>query len=302
MSFSYQKKNRIKRSRGDLIFDIVVYSICIIILLITLYPMYFVIIASISDPNAVNMGNVDFYPVGLNLKGYETLFQYSKLWIGYRNTIFYAGVGTLFALFANLTAGYVLSRKDMYGFRIINIFFLIPMFFGGGLIPSYLNIRNLGLFNTVWSIVIPGAVSIYNIIIARTFFKTSIPNELWEAAQIDGVGNIHYFTKIVLPLSKAIIAVMALWSVVGHWNSYFTAMIYLRDESLYPLQLVIRSILINSQTASTMLTGTAANEAREMAELVKYSVIVISSLPVMCMYPFVQKHFNKGVMIGSLKG
>ena len=297
-----QKKNRIKKSRSDLAFDIIVYGVCIILLLAVLYPMYFVIIASISDPNAVNLGQVDFYPVGLNLKGYETLLQYKDLWIGYRNTIFYAAAGTFFALVANLTAGYALSRTDMFGYKFINIFFLIPMFFGGGLIPSYLNIRNLGLYDTVWSIVIPGAVSIYNIIVARTFFKTSIPNELWEAAQIDGMGNVGYFLKIVLPLSKAIIAVLALWTAVGHWNSYFTAMIYLRNDNLQPLQLVIRSILINSQTASTMLTGTAANEAREMAELIKYSVIVVSSLPVMCIYPFVQKHFNKGVMIGSLKG
>lgn len=297
-----QKKNQIKKSKGDLVFDIIVYSVCVVLLLIILYPMYFVIIASISDPNAVNLGQVDFYPVGLNLKGYETLLQYKDLWIGYRNTIFYAVVGTFFALVANLTAGYALSRTDMFGYKFINIFYLIPMFFGGGLIPSYLNIRNLGLYDTVWSIVIPGAVSIYNIIVSRTFFKTSIPNELWEAAQIDGMGNIGYFLKIVLPLSKPIIAVLALWTAVGHWNSYFTAMIYLRNDNLQPLQLVIRSILINSQTASTMLTGTAANEAREMAELIKYSVIVVSSLPVMCIYPFVQKHFNKGVMIGSLKG
>ena len=302
MKTKTSKQNRIRRPKGDLAFDITVYAICIIILLIVLYPMYFVIIASISDPNAVNLGQVDFYPIGFNLKGYETLLQYEELWIGYRNTIFYAVVGTLFALIANLTAGYALSRTDMFGYKIINVFYLIPMFFGGGLIPSYLNIKNLGLYDTVWSIVIPGAVSIYNIIIARTFFKTSIPHELWEAAQIDGLGSMGYFTRIVLPLSKAIIAVMALWSIVGHWNSYFTAMLYLRNDDLQPLQLVIRSILINSQTASTMLTGTAANEAREMAELVKYSVIVISSLPVMCIYPFVQKHFNKGVMIGSLKG
>lgn len=302
MKAKQQNLNRIKRGKKDWVFDATVYLICIVILLIVLYPMYFVLIASISNPNAVNLGQVDFFPIGLSLKGYETLFQYKDLWIGYRNTIFYAGVGTLFSLIVNLTAGYALSRTDMYGYKLINVFFLIPMFFGGGLIPSYLNIRNLGLYNTVWSIVIPGAVSIYNIIVARTFFKTSIPDELWEAAQIDGMGSIGYFTKIVLPLSKAIIAVLGLWCIVGHWNSYFTAMIYLRDENLRPLQLVIRSILINSQTASTMLTGTAADEAREMAELVKYSVIVISSLPVMCIYPFVQKYFNKGVMIGSLKG
>ena len=176
------------------------------------------------------------------------------------------------------------------------------MFFGGGLIPAYLNIRNLGLYNTIWALLLPAAISIYNVIVARSFFQTSIPGELWEAAQMDGMGSLGYFIKIVLPLSKAIIAVIALWCAVGHWNSYFSAMIYLRNDALRPLQLIIRSILIESQTASAMLTGTAANEAREMAELIKYSVIVVSSLPIMCMYPFVQKYFNKGVMIGSIKG
>ncbi len=302
MELTKRKATRIRRSRGDLLFDIVIYAVCVILLLIVLYPMYFVIIASISDPNAVNLGEVDFFPIGLNMKGYETLLQYEDLWIGYRNTIFYAAMGTLFSLVVNLTAGYALTRKDMFGHKLINVFFFIPMFFGGGLIPSYLNIRNLGLYDTVWAIILPGAVSIYYVIVARTFFQTSIPADLWEAAQIDGLGSVGYFVRIVLPLSKAIIAVIGLWNAVAHWNSYFSAMIYLRDDNLQPLQLVIRSILINSQTASTMLTGTAANEAREMAELIKYSVIVISSLPVMCIYPFVQKYFNKGVMIGSLKG
>lgn len=296
------KKRRMKRGIRDWVFDIVVYLICIIILLLVLYPIYFVLIASVSEPNAVNLGQVDFYPIGFNLKAYENLLQYKELWIGYRNTIFYVILGTLLALVVNLPAGYALSRPDMYGYKFIKVLFTIPMFFGGGLIPAYLNIKNLGLYNTIWAILLPAAISIYNVIVARSFFQTSIPGELREAAQMDGMGSLGYFIKIVLPLSKAIIAVIALWCAVGHWNSYFSAMIYLRNDELRPLQLIIRSILIESQTASALLTGTAANEAREMAELIKYSVIVVSSLPIMCMYPFVQKYFNKGVMIGSLKG
>lgn len=291
-----------KRGKRDWVFDTTVYLICIVILIMVLYPIYFVLIASVSEPNAVNLGQVDFYPIGFNLKAYENLLQYKELWIGYRNTIFYVILGTLLALAVNLPAGYALSRPDMYGYKFVKVLFIIPMFFGGGLIPAYLNIRNLGLYNTIWALLLPAAISIYNVIVARSFFQTSIPGELWEAAQMDGMGSLGYFIKIVLPLSKAIIAVIALWCAVGHWNSYFSAMIYLRNDALRPLQLIIRSILIESQTASAMLTGTAANEAREMAELIKYSVIVVSSLPIMCMYPFVQKYFNKGVMIGSLKG
>lgn len=296
------KKNRMRRTKKDWVFDIIVYAICIFLLIIVLYPMYFVIIASVSEPNAVNLGQVDFFPVGFNLKAYENLLQYEDIWIGYRNTIFYALSGTLLSLAVTLPAGYALTRTDMFGYKFVKVLFTIPMFFGGGLIPAYLNVRNLGLYDTVWAIILPGALSIYNVIVARMFFKTSIPGELWDAAQMDGMGSLGYFMKIVLPLSKAIIAVIALWCAVGQWNSYFSAMIYLRNDDLQPLQLVIRSILITSQTASAMLTGTAANEAREMAELIKYAVIVVSSLPIMCMYPFVQKHFNKGVMIGSLKG
>lgn len=304
MSIRNRRKTRMKRSKEDLIFDIVTYVICILLLLMALYPMYFVIIASLSEPNAINAGKVDFYPIGFSVKGYEALFQYKELWLGYRNTIFYAVLGTLLSLAVNLPAGYALSRRDLYGKKYLNVFYLIPMYFGGGLVPAFLNVKQLGLYDTIWALVLPAAASIYYIIVSRTFFQTSIPVELWDAAQVDGMGTIGYFTKIVLPLSKAIIAVVALWSAVAHWNSYFSAMIYLspRNADLRPLQLILRSILLNSQTASTMLTGTAAYEARELSELIKYSAIIISSLPVMCIYPFVQKHFNKGVMIGSLKG
>ena len=296
------KMKKIRKSREDRIFDGIIYTIAVLLTLIALYPMYFIVIASISDPKAVAAGEVILFPSGLNLKGYENLFQYKQLWTGYLNTIIYAVLGTIICLAVNIPAAYALSRKELFGRKLFVIFYLIPMFFTGGLIPTYMNIQNFGLYDSIWVMVLPFSVVTYYIIVARTFFSSSIPDELWEAAQIDGAGTMRYFITIVLPLSKAILAVIALWSAVSQWNSYFNAMIYLRDDLLKPLQLVLRGILINNQTASAMLTGTAATEAKEMAELIKYSVIVISSAPIMCMYPFVQKYFNQGVMVGSLKG
>lgn len=297
-----QVKRKIRKSKQDKVFDFVIYTIAAIFIIITLYPMYFIVIASISDPKAVAAGSVILAPVGFSLKGYEHLIQYRDLWIGYRNTILYAIVGTAICLAVNIPAAYALSRKDLYGRKFFVIFYMIPMFFGGGLIPTFINIQKFGLYDTFWVLVLPFSVITYYIIVARTFFDSSIPQDLWEAAQLDGAGTMRYFFGIVLPLSKAIIAVIALWSAVAQWNSYFNAMIYLRNEDLRPLQLILRQILINNQAASAMLTGTAASEAQEMAELIKYSIIVISSAPIMCMYPFVQKYFNQGVMVGSLKG
>lgn len=299
-----KKRNRshIKRSKEDLTFDIITYIISGILLLITLYPMYFIVIASFSDPTAVSLGKVTFLPQGFSMKGYETLLEYKQIWTGYKNTIIYSILGTMTALCVNIPAGYVLSRKDLYGKKYIRFLYIIPMFFGGGMVPTYLAVKSYGMIDTVWAMILPGVAAIYYIIVARSFFQSSLPEELWEAAQVDGIGQIGYFFKIALPLSKAIIAVIGLWTAVGQWNSYFNALIYLRSDALKPLQLVLRSILINSQTASTMMSGTAAAEARELAELVKYSSIVISSLPIMTAYPFLQKYFNQGVMIGSLKG
>lgn len=298
------KRNRtgIKRSKEDLIFDIITYIISGLLLLITIYPMYFVMIASFSDPTAVSLGNVTFLPKGFSLKGYETLFEYDEIWTGYKNTIIYTVLGTITSLCVNIPAGYALSRKSLYGKKYIRFLYIIPMFFGGGMVPTYLAIKSYGMIDTVWAMILPGVACIFYIIVTRSFFETNMPEELWEAAQVDGIGNLGYFFRIALPLSKAIIAVIALWTAVGQWNSYFNALIYLRSPDLKPLQVVLRSILINSQTASTMMTGTAASEARELAELVKYSSIVVSSLPIMTLYPFLQKYFNQGVMIGSLKG
>lgn len=296
------KKKKIKRSRGDVIFDTIIYVITALLILVTLYPMYFIIIASISNPADVSNGNVTFYPMGVTLKGYSELFKYEQLWTGYRQTIIYALLGTAFTLVVNIPAAYALSRRDLVGGRFFTVFFLIPMFFTGGLIPTYMNILDFNLLDTIWVMVLPFSVVTYYIIVARTFFTNSLPDGIWEAAQIDGCGNLRFFFQMVLPLSKAVIAVIALWAAVGQWNSYFNALIYIRTAELQPLQIILRNILINNKTLSAMTTGSAAVEARQVANLIKYSVIVVSSAPIMCLYPFVQKYFNQGVMIGAMKG
>ena len=294
--------NKVKLTRNDRIFNVILYILAAISLVIVLYPMYFIIIASFSDPVEVSQGNIVFLPKNPSLAGYKELLKYDQIWIGYRNTILYVICGTIFGLMVNVPTAYVLSRKDLVGRKFLTWFFLIPMFFTGGLIPTYLVVKNSGLLDSFWVMVIPFAVVPYYILVGKTFFQTSLPNDLWESAQLDGCGNLRFFVQFVLPLSKAIIAVIALWTAVGIWNSYFNAMIYLRSESLKPLQLVLRNILINQQTLAQMGTGAAVMEAQKTATLIKYCAIVVSSLPIMCMYPFVQKYFNQGVMIGSLKG
>lgn len=297
------RARRVKKLRSDRVFDFIIYGIAILLTLLALYPMYFILIASISDPNLVAKGEILFLPRGITLDGYRHLMSMTNLWVGYGNTILYTIAGTLIMLAVNIPVAYALSRKDLVGRGVFTLFFVFPMFFGGGLIPTFIIINNwFHLLDTFTVMVLPFSVIAYYIIVARTFFNTSLPGELWDAAQIDGCGNLRYFFTIVLPLSKAIIAVIALWAAVGHWNSYFNAMIYLRSEDKYPLQLVMRNILINNEMAASAMTGSAAAEINRKANLIKYGAIVVSSLPIMCMYPFVQKYFNQGVMIGALKG
>ncbi len=296
------EKRRIKKSKEDIFFDVVMYTVAIILIFIVLYPMYFIVIASISNPTAVSNGEIFFWPKGINIKAYIKLAGYSQLWTGYRNTIFYVAAGSIVTLLVNIPAAYALSRKELFGRKLATIFYLIPMFFTGGLIPTYLAVKGFGLLDTIWVMVIPFSVVTYYIIVGKTFFSNTIPDDIWEAAQLDGCGYLNFFVRIVLPLSKAVIAVIALWAAVGQWNSYFNALIYLRSPSLQPLQIILRNILISNQTISAMTTGAAAVEAKQMADLIKYAVIVVSSAPIMCMYPFVQKYFNQGVMLGSLKG
>lgn len=295
-------RKKIRRTGSDRVFEVILYIVTGAMILITLYPMYFILIASISSPTAVSAGNITFYPIDITFKGYAKLFDYPQLWSGYRNTIIYAVLGTAFSLLVNIPAAYALSRRDLVGRRFFTIFFLVPMFFTGGLIPTYMTIQDFNMHDTIWVMVLPFSVVTYYIIVARTFFSNSLPDGLYEAAQIDGCGNLRFFFQMVLPLSKAVIAVIALWTAVGQWNSYFNALIYLRSPDLQPLQIILRNILINNQTISAMSTGSAAVEAKQFADLIKYAVIVVSSAPIMCLYPFVQKYFNQGVMIGALKG
>ena len=296
------KLGRIRLQRSDVVFNIVLYTICAMLLLIIVYPLWFIIIASFSDPAAVAGGHVWFVPVGFTLEGYEELLLQDNVWIGYRNTIVYTLLGTVFALVVNIPAAFSLARKDLKGRKFIMGIYVFTMFFSGGLIPTFLTVQQFGLYNTFWVMIIPFSVSVYNIIVARTFFQNSLPTELWDAAQVDGCGNLRYFFTIALPLSKAVISVIALWTAVGQWNSYFNALIYIRSPQLYPLQLVMRNVLVTNQSFAAQGTGEAARIAMRKANLIRYSMIIVSTVPIMCVYPFIQKYFDQGVMVGSIKG
>lgn len=295
----------IKAGREDRIFNFVVSAVSVIVLLVVLYPLYFVVIASVSSPEAISLGKVKFLPSGINFSAYKFVLEEWKIWRGYLNTIFYTFFGTLLGVSVTLMAAFALSRKDLFGRGVIIKLFVFTMFFSGGLIPTYMVVSDLHLVNTRAVLIIMGTVTVYNMIIARTFFQNSLPEELFEAAELDGCGIGQAFFRIALPCSKAIIAVIALYVGVSQWNSYFTAMIYVTDQKLYPLQLVLRDILIQGQQL-TQITDPSEIEAlverQKVAQIIKYVVIIISSLPVICVYPFLQKYFVKGVMIGSVKG
>ncbi|NSW92048.1 MAG: carbohydrate ABC transporter permease [Firmicutes bacterium] len=272
-----------------------------------LYPLYFVLIASISDPDLVNTGKVVLIPKKITFMGYVRVFQDGEILTGYRNTIFYAITGTLINLFMTLTSAFVLSKKRLRGRTFFTFLFAFTMFFSGGLIPTYLLIKKLGMLNKIWALLIPNAVSMYNIVVARTFFANSVPVEIEESAMIDGCNTTYTFVKIVLPLSKALIAVLALFYGIGHWNSFFDALIYITNRKLYPLQLILREILIQNELKTAMMDVMAVGDdvismQMKIASMIKYSVIIVSSLPVLIIYPFLQKYFTQGIMLGALKG
>ncbi len=297
----------IRESAGDRIFNIVNLTLITILMLIVLYPLILVVSASFSDPNLVATGQVLLWPRGLNVNGYIRVFKDPDIMIGYRNSLFYTVTGTCLSLFVTLLAGYALSRKYLVGRNVIMFMMLLTMYFSGGMIPTYLIVRSLHLLNTWWIIIIISTVSTYNLIICRTFFTNGVPRELEEAAEIDGCSQAHTFFAIVLPLSKALIGVMALYYGVAQWNSWFSAMIYLSDRNKVPLQLVLREVLIEQQTAAQMIEtdaygGDNLSDTIKLAELIKYCVIVVASAPVMIFYPTIQKYFDKGVMLGSIKG
>jgi len=298
----------IKDTRADKIFLIFVYVFLAISLLIVLYPLIYIISASISNPHLVNSGEMWLLPKGITFEGYRTLLGNSSIWRGYLNTIYYTVLGTSINLLVTLPCAYALSREDFYGRRAFTNFMLVTMFLSGGLIPSYLLIRSLGMLNTVWALVIPGAVSVYNVVVTRTFFQSTIPREMEEAAIVDGCSDFRLFMQIVLPLSTPIIAVMALFYGVGHWNSFFSALIYLSDRSMYPLQMILREILILQDMSSNTVNNVTSEMAnmlyskQHLAQVIKYGVMIVSSLPVIIVYPFLQKYFVKGMMVGSIKG
>ncbi|WP_197032713.1 carbohydrate ABC transporter permease [Clostridium sp. KNHs205] len=298
---SRQKPVRMKKSRQDRIVDFAIHAIAVLMILAVIYPLWFIIIASFSNPADVANGNVWVWPKKWILDGYRELFKQAAIWRSYGNTIIYTLTGTLVALLVNITAGYAMSRKDMVGRKWINLFYIIPMFISGGLIPIYLVVKDFNLLDSFWVMIVPFSVSTYNIIVARTFFNSSLPEGLWESAQIDGCGTIRYFFRFAIPLSKAIIAVIGLWTAVGIWNSWFNALIYLQSSNLQPLQLLLRRILISNQSLLGAATGEMASELRRLSDMMKYASIVISTIPIMCLYPFLQKYFNQGVMIGAIK-
>ena len=296
-------KRKVKISTGDQMFYLISGLILTAIFLLILYPCIFVVSASFSSGTAVQSGKVILWPVDISFVGYDTVFHNVNIWKGFINSLFYTFAGTIINVTLTMLAAYPLSRKDLVGRDKLMLFFTFTMFFNGGIITNYILVSKLGLIDTRWSMLLPGAMSIYNMIIARTFLQNSIPNELLEAAELDGCTYIQYLFQVVLPLSKAVLAVLVLFYGVAHWNTYFNAMIYLRNRELFPLTLFLKEILISGQIdPSTVSDPELAEKVSQLAGVIKYSLIVVSMVPVMIVYPFVQKYFVKGVTIGAVKG
>lgn len=290
---------------SDRLFDIFIALSCVIVFLIVVYPLYFIVIASFSNSTMVNQGQVILLPKGFSLYGYQQIFKDARIWTGYLNTIIYTVGGTAINLIFTLPAAYALSRREFRARGVIMALFVFTMFFNGGMVPTYMLMKNLHLIDSMWVMIIPFSVNVYNLIITRTFFENSIPNELYEAAELDGCSHFRFFTTIVLPLSKAVVSVIFLYYMVAHWNDFFNALLYLNKDNLQPLQIVLRNILLSNQVfaqgAGSAGAG-AGSYAQQFADQVKYGVIIVSTLPILCIYPFIQKYFEKGVMIGALKG
>ena len=298
------KKKKKKLSLSNRIFYLFNSIFWIVIMFIILYPLYLVCIASVSGPDAIVRGEVIWHPVDFSLIGYEAVLGYAELWSSYANSIFYTAVSICISIVVTLAAAYALSRKVFPGKSAINLYFVITMFFNGGLIPTYLVVSKLGMLNSVWALILPGGVAVFNVIVARTFFESSIPEDLYEAAAIDGSSNLRTFVRIALPLAKPILAVMVIFTMVAYWNDWFTALIYMNEKSKYPLQLALRQVLIQSQATATMMGNMDGGyaEANKITELIKFASIVVGSVPMLIAYPFVQKYFEKGFMAGAVKG
>lgn len=287
---------------ADSIFGAVVLLLSIIVFIIIVYPLWFVVIASISNSNLVNLGQVTFWPKDIRWYGFQQIMEDTRIWKGYANTILYVVAGTALNMVVTMPAAYALSRRNFKTRNKIMMYFVFTMFFSGGLVPTYMTISSLGLISTKTILIIFVAVNTYNLIIARTFIENSIPEDLYEAAVLDGCSHFTYFIKVVLPLSKAVNSVLILYYAVYHWNDYFNALIYNNKEDNAPLQIILREILLLNQAYANGNGGVQGGYGQSSADQVKYAVIIVSTLPILCVYPFVQKYFEKGVMIGAVKG
>ena len=297
------RRNKIRENAlSDRIFGAVVLILSILCFLIILYPLWFVVIASISNSDLVNQGKVTFLPMDVRFYGYEQVFSDSRIWNGYMNTIIYVVAGTALNLAVTMPAAYALSRPDFRARNVVMTYFVFTMYFSGGLVPLYMTISNLGLISTKLILIIFVAVNTYNLIIARTFIQNSVPYELYESAMLDGASHFRIFLSVVLPLCKAIIAVEVLYYAVFHWNDYFNALIYTSSPEVQPLQMVLRRILLQNEAFAGGSGGVQGGYAQSSADQVKYAVIIVSTVPILCVYPFIQKYFEKGVMIGAVKG
>jgi len=298
-----KKSHAIRNSRSDSVFYFFVYAVLIFLTIIVLYPLIYILSSSFSSSHAVSSGKVVLFPVEFSIDGYKRVFAYSRVWTGYKNTIIYTLLGTAINVVMTMTCAYPLSRRGLPHKGFFTFLFSFTMIFSGGLIPTYLQVKDLGLLNNIGAMVLPGAMAVYQMVLARTFIANTIPEDLIESSKLDGCSDHRFFIQFVLPLSKAVIAVIALQYAVGHWNSYFDAMIYLQNNKLYPLQIFLREILVMSQMdSSVFMDQDTAVAIQGMAELIKYALIVVSTAPILCLYPFLQKYFVKGVMMGSLKG
>jgi putative aldouronate transport system permease protein len=291
----------IKNSTGDRIFLFIVYVMLTFVLVSVIYPLIYIVSSSLSSPAAVSSGRVWLWPVDFSLKGYETLLRTPQIMTGYGNSLFYTTAGTMISVVMTIMIAYPLSRKTLFGRNVVMMIITFTMLFSGGLIPTYMVVKGLGLINTRWALLIPNAVWVWQVIITRTFFQNSIPDELFDSSELDGCSDMRFLRSVVLPLSKPIIAVLVLMYAVGQWNSYFDALIYLKSAKLFPLQLILRSIIILNNSSGTM-DAMKMVERQQLSELLKYSLIVAASLPVLIVYPFVQRYFVQGMLVGSVKG
>lgn len=302
---SKNNSKAIRLSKGDRIMDTAINIIMFLLFLVVLYPLIYVVSSSFSSGDAVFNGKVILWPVDFSFYGYEIVLKYPKVWVGYKNTIINTVLGTVMNVFTTTLVAYPLSRKEFQGKGFYMFIFMFTMWFGGGLVPTYILMSDLGLVNNRFAVLLTGLVSISNMVVMRSFFRSSIPGDLHDAARVDGISDIGYLVKIVLPLSKAIFSVVTLYYAVAHWNAYFSAMIYLMDPDMITLQQVLKDLLAQSNPSVDDIQGLTAEEISALqysADLMKYSLIVVSSAPILCAYPFVQKYFEKGVMIGSVKG